>query len=170
VQIIRALWSETPATFTGQYYRIQDAYCMPKPEPIPPILIGGGGEQLTLRVVAKYADWWNIPGGSLDNYAHKLAVLRSHCHAAGRNYNDIVKTWSAEAIAVAATETEARRIAETSPYQNHPIIGTPEQVAAQLRPFIDLGVEHLIVRLVDFPNTDGIARFMDEVMPRLKAT
>jgi alkanesulfonate monooxygenase SsuD/methylene tetrahydromethanopterin reductase-like flavin-dependent oxidoreductase (luciferase family) len=170
VQIIRALWSETPATFTGQYYRIQDAYCVPKPEPMPPILIGGGGEQLTLRVVARHADWWNIPGGSLENYAHKLEVLRAHCQAVGREYNDIVKTWSAEAIALAPTEAEAQRIAAASPYQNHPIVGTPAQVAAQLRPFIDLGVEHLILRLVDFPSTAGIELFMDEVTPRLQMT
>jgi alkanesulfonate monooxygenase SsuD/methylene tetrahydromethanopterin reductase-like flavin-dependent oxidoreductase (luciferase family) len=137
---------------------------------MPPILIGGGGEQLTLRVVAKHADWWNIPGGSLENYAHKLEVLRAHCQAVGRDYNDIVKTWSAEAIAVAPTEAEAQRIAAASPYQNHPIVGTSEQVAAQLRPFINLGVEHLILRFVDFPATAGIELFMDEVIPRLQTT
>ena len=52
-------------------------------------LRGGGGEQLTLRVVAKHADWWNIPGGTLENYAHKLDVLRRHCEAVGRDYDEI---------------------------------------------------------------------------------
>ncbi len=132
-------------------------------------MIGGGGERRTLRLVAQYADWWNIPGGTAANYAHKLDVLRKHCVDVGRDYDSIVKTWSAEAIAVAPTETEARRIAEASPYDNHPIIGTPEQVADQLQPFLDLGVEYLIVRVVDFPDTAGIELFARDVMPRLKS-
>jgi alkanesulfonate monooxygenase SsuD/methylene tetrahydromethanopterin reductase-like flavin-dependent oxidoreductase (luciferase family) len=168
IQIVQKLWTDTPASFEGKHYRIQDAYLMPKPDPIPPLLIGGGGEQLTLRLVAKYADWWNIPGGTLENYAHKLEVLRQHCDAVGRNFDEIVKTWSAEAVAVGATEAEARRIAEASPYNNNAIVGTPEQVAEQLQRFVDLGVSYLIVRILDFPETAGIQRFIGEVMPRVK--
>ena len=167
IELVKRLWTESPASYEGRYYRIENAYCEPRPDPMPPILIGGGGEQLTLRVVAKYADWWNIPGGTLENYAHKLNVLRQHCEAVGRDYDEIVKTWSAESIAVAKTEVDARRIADASPYNNNTILGTPEQVAEQLQPFVDLGVEHLIVRLIDFPKTAGIELFVDEVMPRL---
>jgi alkanesulfonate monooxygenase SsuD/methylene tetrahydromethanopterin reductase-like flavin-dependent oxidoreductase (luciferase family) len=170
VQIVKKLWTESPASFEGTYYRIENAYCEPRPDPIPPLLIGGGGEQLTLRVVAKYADWWNIPGGTYENYAHKLDVLRGHCAAVGRDYDEIVKTWSAEAVAVAETESEASRIAAASPYNENGIIGTPAQVAEQLQAFVDLGVEHLIVRLLDFPNTEGIEMFVQEVMPRLSAS
>ena len=169
VQIVKKLWTESPASFAGVYYRLENAYCEPRPDPVPPLLIGGGGEQLTLRVVAKYADWWNIPGGSYDNYAHKLNALRQHCAAVGRDYDEIVKTWSAEAIALAETEAEAQRIAAVSPYNNNPIIGTPAQVAEQLQAFVDLGVTYLIVRLVDFPNPAGIELFAQEVMPRLSA-
>jgi alkanesulfonate monooxygenase SsuD/methylene tetrahydromethanopterin reductase-like flavin-dependent oxidoreductase (luciferase family) len=153
VQVVRALWTQSPASFEGTYYRIKDAYCEPRPDPVPPLLIGGGGEQLTLRVVAKHADWWNIPGGTYDNYAHKLDVLRQHCEAVGRDYDEIVKTWSAEAVAVAGTEAQAEHIAAASPYNENGIIGTPAQVAEQLQPFVDLGVEHLIVRLLDFFDT-----------------
>lgn len=167
VQVIKALWTESPATFHGRYYRVENAYCEPRPDPVPPILIGGGGEQLTLRVVAKHADWWNIPGGTYANYVHKLQVLRRHCEEVGRDYDSIVKTWSAEAVALAETEAEAQRIAAASPYANAPIIGTPVQVAAQLQPFIDVGVRHLIVRLLDFPRTDGMELFAREVMPLL---
>jgi alkanesulfonate monooxygenase SsuD/methylene tetrahydromethanopterin reductase-like flavin-dependent oxidoreductase (luciferase family) len=169
IQLIRALWTETPASYSGQYYSIHNAYCEPKPDPLPPLLIGGGGEQLTLRLVAKYADLWNIPGGSLENYAHKLQVLRGHCDAIGRNYDDIVKTWSAECIAVAPTEAEARTIAAQSPYNNYPIVGTPDQVADKLRAFVDLGVTYFVVRLIDFPDNTGLQLFMDEVMPRLNS-
>ena len=171
IQVAKHLWTQAPASYAGTYYRIEHAYAEPRPDPIPPLLIGGGGEKRTLRLVAQYADWWNIPGGTAANYARKLDVLRRHCSAVGRNYDEIVKTWSAEAIAVAATEAEAQLIAAASPYANRDaIIGTPAQVADQLRAFVDLGVEYLIVRVLDFPDTMGIDLFVQEVMPRLRAT
>lgn len=169
IQICQKLWTESPASFDGKYYQIKDAYCSPQPNPRPPLLIGGGGEQLTLRVVAKYADLWNIPGGSYENYARKLEILREHCQAIGRDYDSIVKTWSAESIALATTEAEAQRILAATPYHNHPIVGDPAQVAAQLQRFVDLGVTYLIVRLVDFPNLAGLELFVNEVMSRLRA-
>lgn len=168
VQIIRKMWTESPASFEGKYYRIENAYCEPKPDPIPPILIGGGGEQLTLRVVAKYADWWNIPGATAETYAHKLDVLRSHCETVGRDYDEIVKTYSAEMIAIAETEAEAQRIAEATPYTAaQTFVGTPNQVAEQLQAYIDLGVTYLIIRCVDFPNPAGLDLFMQNVIPQL---
>jgi alkanesulfonate monooxygenase SsuD/methylene tetrahydromethanopterin reductase-like flavin-dependent oxidoreductase (luciferase family) len=171
VKIVRKLWTEAPASFEGKYYSIKNAYCEPRPDPLPPIMIGGGGEQLTLRVVAEQADWWNIPGGTLENYARKLEVLRAHCEAVGRNYEEIVKTWGHEALTIAGTEAEARRIAERNPL-NSPtaIVGTPDQVADRLQSFIDLGVEYFVLRFADFPNTVGIELFMEQVMPRLNPT
>ena len=124
---------------------------------------------MTLRVVAKYADWWNCTGGTPETYAHKLEVLRRHCAAVGRDYNEIVKTWSAEAVAIAETEAEAQRIAAASPYKNSPIIGTPSQVVDQLQRFVELGVEHFIVRVIDFPALKGIELFVQEVIPQLTA-
>ena len=168
LEIVKLLWTQTPASYQGNYYQITDAYCEPKPDPIPPICIGGGGEQLTLKVVAKHADWWNFPGGTLENYARKLDVLRQHCDAVGRDYHTILKTWSAECVAVAATEAEAKRILEASPYNSQPVMGTPEQVAEQLQRFIDVGVQYLIVRAVDFPRPEGIHLFAEEVIPRLR--
>ena len=169
VQIVKKLWTESPASFEGTYYRVQNAYCEPRPDPVPPLLIGGGGEQLTLRVVARHADWWNISGGTYANYARKLDVLRQHCAAIGRDYAEIVKTWSAESVALAETEAEAQRIAEASPYNEGTIFGTPAQVAEQLQAFVDVGVQYFIVRPLDFPSTRGIELFAQEVMPRLSA-
>ena len=170
IQIVRKLWTQSPASFEGEYYHLRDAYCDPKPEPLPPIMVGGGGEKLTLGVVAKQADWWNFHQNSPDTYAHKLDALRAHCERVGRDYNDIVKTYGVEVLAIAETEAEARRIAEASPYQdNYPIIGTPNQVAEQLRPYIELGVEHIIIRCVDFPSTAGIELFSQAVIPQLSS-
>lgn len=171
VQVIKAMWTQSPATFHGRYYHIENAYCEPRPDPMIPIMIGGGGEKLTLRVVAKHADWWNFPGGSLANYQHKLEVLRRHCEAVGRSYDDIVKTWACEMVAIAPTEGEARKLAEASPFYDgaNGLIGTPDQVASQIQAFVDLGVEHFILRFADFPRRDGAELFAREVMPGFRS-
>jgi alkanesulfonate monooxygenase SsuD/methylene tetrahydromethanopterin reductase-like flavin-dependent oxidoreductase (luciferase family) len=168
VQIIRKMWTETPATFHGKYYQIEDAYCEPKPDPLPPIMIGGGGEQLTLRVVARYADWWNLGGGTPESFAHKLDVLRSHCAEVGRDPDDIVKTVGG-VVAIAESEAEAQRIAKASPFSGgQGIVGTPDQVTAQLRAFTDLGVTHFILRFADFPHPAGIDLFAQTVIPQFR--
>jgi len=97
VTVIKLMWSEAKPSFKGAYYQIQDAICDPKPiqKPHPPILIAGAGEQFTLRLVAELADACNFPG-SPQMYKHRLDVLRKHCEAVGRNYDEIKKTLSAE--------------------------------------------------------------------------
>jgi alkanesulfonate monooxygenase SsuD/methylene tetrahydromethanopterin reductase-like flavin-dependent oxidoreductase (luciferase family) len=166
VQIIRKMWNEPRATFRGRYYHIEDAICQPKPDPLPPVMIGGGGRKLTLRVVARWADWWNIGNSTSEEYQQLLDVLAGHCREVGRNYDEIVKTYSADCVAVAPTIEKAQEIASASPlYGFGHMSGTPEQVAAQLRKFTDLGVQHLILRFADYPKTDCAMLFAREVMP-----
>jgi alkanesulfonate monooxygenase SsuD/methylene tetrahydromethanopterin reductase-like flavin-dependent oxidoreductase (luciferase family) len=168
VEIAKLMWREDNATYEGKYYQIHNAYLEPKPDPIPPILIGGSGEQLTLRVVAKHADWWN-GGGTPESYAHKLEVLRGHCEAVGRDFGSIKRTVGVDAVAIADSAADARRMAEASPFFNGSgLIGTPEQIVAQIQQWTDLGVSHFHLRFADFPKTDGIRRFMDEVMPKFR--
>jgi alkanesulfonate monooxygenase SsuD/methylene tetrahydromethanopterin reductase-like flavin-dependent oxidoreductase (luciferase family) len=168
VEIAKLMWREDDATYEGKQYQIHNAYLDPKPDPIPPILIGGSGEQLTLRVVAKHADWWN-GGGTPESYAHKLDVLRGHCEAVGRDFGTIKRTVGVDAVAIADSEAEARRMAEASPFFNGSgLIGTPEQIVAQIQQWMDLGVSHFHLRFADFPRTDGIRHFMDEVMPKFR--
>jgi len=98
-----------------------------------------------------------------------LDVLRGHCAAVGRDFDRIKKTWQCECAAVARTEEEARRMAEASPFYTAPesaLIGTPDQVAEQIRQWASLGVSHMQIRFTDFPQTDGIRLFMDAVMPQ----
>jgi alkanesulfonate monooxygenase SsuD/methylene tetrahydromethanopterin reductase-like flavin-dependent oxidoreductase (luciferase family) len=77
VQIIRAMWADSPANFQGKHYRIEAAECAPKPDTPIPLLIAGGGEKKTMRIAARYADWWTAPVRSIDEYRHKLQVLAS---------------------------------------------------------------------------------------------
>lgn len=90
--MIRALWTQAPVTFTGRYYRLSEAHCAPRPEPALVLMIGGGGERCTLRVVAQYTDWWNDVAATPDVIRRKLAVLREHCQVEGRDYDRIRKT------------------------------------------------------------------------------
>lgn len=169
VEIVKRLWTETPATFEGKHYQIQQAWNEPKPAPRPPIMIGGGGEKVTLRIVARHADWWNFPGGTLENYSHKLDVLRQHCDDVGRDYNEIRKTWACERVAVGSSEADAKRIADASPFGgNNFLVGTAEQVADNLRQFMNQGVTYFMLRFCDFPHPEGALRFAEEVMPLLK--
>ncbi|MGE3911764.1 MAG: LLM class flavin-dependent oxidoreductase [Chloroflexota bacterium] len=174
VQVIRAMWTQTPASFSGRYYQIKDAYCEPKPDPVPPIMIGGAGEKLTLRVVAQHADWYNTPSSPFDVLQHKLNVLRQHCDAVGRDYDQIVKTGGLSAVAIASTRAEAQRLAESSPFYkpDQPgasIVGEPGDAVEQLQRFADLGITHLNVRFADFPRLDGALRFFEEVVPLLRS-
>ena len=83
IQVMRAMWTDAPATFKGRYYQIEDAYCEPRPEVPIPIMIGGDGEQLTLKAVAEHAEWWNALMRPMPVLKHKLEVLENHCRAAG---------------------------------------------------------------------------------------
>lgn len=86
-EVIRLLWMERAASFEGTYYRLTEAYCEPKPlqNPHPPIVIGGSGERLTLRVAARYADIWNYVTGPVEEFTRKNAVLDEHCRVVGRD-------------------------------------------------------------------------------------
>ena len=176
VQIIRKMWTENVIYFRGKHFSVTGAYCNPKPNPLPPIMIGGGGEKLTLKVVASYADWWNCPNLTVEQYRHKLEVLKNHCERVGRNYEAIKKTWLG-CISIAETQDEALRIAKNNPFvaketrfdaMRSTIIGTPERVSQRLAEFIDLGVEYFIFRFLDFPNMKGIELFTEKVAEELR--
>jgi alkanesulfonate monooxygenase SsuD/methylene tetrahydromethanopterin reductase-like flavin-dependent oxidoreductase (luciferase family) len=173
VQVIRAMWTETPASFSGKHYQIENAYCEPKPDPLPPIMIGASGEQLALRVVARQADWYNTPSGTVEMVRRKLDVLRRYCDELGRDYDAMVKTGSLSAIAIAPTRAEAQRMAEASPFYkpDQPgasIVGEPSDAVEQLRTFAELGVSHINIRFADFPRLDGAMRFVEQVIPLLR--
>jgi F420-dependent oxidoreductase-like protein len=85
-QVLRSLWTQPKTTFKGRYYQLEDAPLMPKPvqRPHPELMIGGGGEKVTLRIVARHADHWNVWGGPAI-LAHKGKILDGYCAAAGRD-------------------------------------------------------------------------------------
>jgi alkanesulfonate monooxygenase SsuD/methylene tetrahydromethanopterin reductase-like flavin-dependent oxidoreductase (luciferase family) len=169
VQIIRKMWTEDSPCFHGQYYSIENAYCFPRPDPVPPLLIGGFGPKRTLKIVAKYADWCNINGSDLDFCRERLDILRAHCQTVGRDYDTIVKTYICDCVALAPTHAQAEALKQASlfaPYQ--PMVGTPDEVAEQIEHYADLGFTHLVMRFADYPKTSGADLFIEEVLPRFK--
>lgn len=123
IEIAELMWTEEKSTYEGRYYQIREAICEPKPvqKPHPPIWIGGGGEKLMLKAVAKHATGWNW-SGSVALYKHKLGVLANHCSELGRNLQDILISWDGH-ILIARTREELRskiqRIKSFSP--NYPL-------------------------------------------------
>ncbi len=161
VQIIRRMWTGSPASFKGKHYHIENAYCDPRPNPLPPIMIGTTGEKLALRVVAKYADWWNGAFLRVDEYAHKLVVLKKYCAEEKRDYGSIKKTLF---TFLSLSENPARLTHRDDMYV---ITGSPDEVTRELEQFRALGTELVIIRFVDFSKTEGLELFLDKVMPRL---
>jgi F420-dependent oxidoreductase-like protein len=140
--ICRAMFTEERPTFVGRHYRVDGALNVPRPVSPggPPILVGGGGEQRTLRIAAKHADMTHWFPLGLEVLRHKAEVLERHCEAIGRDPSTIRRTM-ATPVLVAANEREAAAILERLPPERraHVSIGPPEQAAEALRPYLEAG-------------------------------
>ncbi len=142
--IARRMFSEERPSFSGRYYRIERAFNVPRPlqRGGPPILVGGGGEQRTLRLAAQYADLthWFVP--TPEEFTRKLGVLEAHCRAVGRDPASIVRTIGAP-VWLVRDEREARDAAERIPPARRTLMRAagPEQAAQILRSFIEVGVQ-----------------------------
>src|SRR5512132_2073595 len=92
-RVLKALWTESKASFKGRYYQLEDAPLMPKPvqKPYPELMIGGGGEKVTLRIAARHADHWNVWGGPA-TLAHKGGILDQHCATEKRDPKSILRS------------------------------------------------------------------------------
>jgi len=171
VEIILQMWTQEEAHFEGTYYQVRGAINQPKgiQQPHIPLLIGGGGEKVTLRLVAQYANACNI-GGDIPTIKHKLAVLKQHCEELGRDYESIKRTNLIDDCIIA--ETEADVLARLTPQQRDnlqelrqtELIGTPEQIRERLAEYEDAGIQELIVRFVDAAQIEPVRLFARECM------
>jgi len=169
IELIRAMWTQAPAFYKGEHYELRDAYCEPRPQPTPPIMVGGHGEKHLLRVVARHADWWNYGFRDRATYAHKQEVLKQHCRDARRDYDEIKQVVRA-GILIAETEREVERLKAsplTRPLADIHIAGTPAQVTDTLRQVIAQGAHRLTVNFADVPRPEGTYLFAATVLPHL---
>ncbi|HEY0736027.1 MAG TPA: LLM class F420-dependent oxidoreductase [Herpetosiphonaceae bacterium] len=145
-ELIKRLFTQPIADFDGQFYQLQEARCDPKPvqQPYPPFVIGGGGERRTLRVVAQYADVWNFAGGPVEDFTHKVEVLKRHCEAVGRDPSTIQLS--------------------VQTMVNYDNFGETIQT---LQGFVDAGATHLILNL-RYPYPENIIeRLATELVPHV---
>ena len=171
VQIVLKMWTEEKTTFEGKYYQIKDAYCYPKPvqKPHPPLMIGGAGEQRTLKIVAKYADGCNL-FGSPETIKRKLLVLRNHCNEVGTNYNSLLKTKLSHLIIDKNKETLEKRINQTlgqmpeEEKRERVIYGTPDNVREQIQAFEDSGIEYMIFNFQPNYESQDMELFSQEII------
>jgi alkanesulfonate monooxygenase SsuD/methylene tetrahydromethanopterin reductase-like flavin-dependent oxidoreductase (luciferase family) len=169
IELIRLMWRGASADYTGQHYAIADARCEPKPDPIPPIMVGGSGEKYLLRVVAHHADWWNYVFRGREAYAHKQEVLKAHCRDAGRDYDTILQVVRV-GILIGKNERDVERLKHESrirPLTDMQLVGTPPQVTETLLGVIAQGADRLTVNFADVPRAEGTWLFAATVMPHL---
>lgn len=179
VQIIKKMWTESNPRFEGRHYSIHDAHCFPKPvqKPHPPLMIGGQGEQLMLKLVARHADVCNFSPwmGRSQDYLKKLKVLNRYCKRIGRDPTEIRRSW-ASYVLINEDEEEAekelkrymeRRASHSSlPPQRlrPPISGTPTNCLKQIFQYVDIGVSLFILRFMGNNTVSQIKTFAEKVI------
>jgi F420-dependent oxidoreductase-like protein len=178
LQVIPRLWSEETVSFDGTYVHLDGAYCDPKPlQDKPEIWVGGGGEQVTLRIAARHADKVNWQC-SLEDFRRKDALLRGYCEEIGRE-DTIVRTWAPD-CRIFDTERELDAWLEESGgnlwgedgmprdvYAAQALVGTVEQVVEKAQAYADVGVREFVLWFRDYPGGESLERVMKEVAPRL---
>jgi alkanesulfonate monooxygenase SsuD/methylene tetrahydromethanopterin reductase-like flavin-dependent oxidoreductase (luciferase family) len=179
LEVIRRLWTEETVTFDGGHLHFAGAYCDPKPvQNLPPLLVGGGGEQVNLRIAARHADATNWQVG-LESFIRKSALLSRYCEEIGRPGDTVIRTHGPD-CRLFDTDAEARAwCAEpdggnlwgggsVDTYLADNLVGTPEQVTEKTQAYIDAGCSEFILWLRDFPGEETLRRFMAEVVPKLQ--
>ena len=178
VQAVRRLWQEETVTFDGRHVQLTGAYADPKPlQQLPRIWIGGGGEQVTLRIAARHADATNWQVG-IESFRHKSSLLEKYCEEAGRQFDSIVRTHGPD-CRIFDSEADLRRWCDSpggghlwgrepvDEYVRDNLVGTVEQVAEKTQAFVDAGAREFVLWLRDYPADETLRRFMTEVVPLL---
>jgi len=173
--IMRGVLDGTEPTAKGDHYHSQNTRNLPGPiQAHLPICIGGGGEQVTLKLVAKYGDMCNI-GGTIEQIRHKEEVLVGHCEAVGRDPSEIERTIGVGTVFIRDDRAEAERLFREAfqrnriakDWENQPV-GTPEDVAEKLAPYVELGYRHLIAGVPATYDEESMTRYATEVKPLLE--
>ncbi|HET7418877.1 MAG TPA: LLM class F420-dependent oxidoreductase [Candidatus Dormibacteraeota bacterium] len=142
VQIAKLMFTQDRPSFEGKYYRIDRALNVPRPiqKGGPKILVGGGGEQRTLRILARYGDIGHWFGAPVEELKRKKGVFEAHCASVGRDPSQVMLTLGV-GVAIVATEQQGKAILDRLPPERRAISRalTPERTAEFLRPFIDAG-------------------------------
>lgn len=183
--MIRILWDMEPASFEGRVFRLKEARLNPKPAQQPaPLLIGGGGEKRTLRIVARYADEWNVPAMPIDRYREKVRALEAHCERAKRDPKAIARSQMC-AFIVGRSDAEIRRRLQAIQKVIPPLgqlsvdgaaaalksrgwlTGTPAEVVEQIKALEAEGVSRIMLQHHDQSDFEVLELIAEEVLPKV---
>ncbi len=170
IVLMRRLWSEEQVTFEGKHFHTKEVFCAPKPAKQPPLLLGGGGEKVFLRICAEHADIWNNLAVNQEHIGKKIDVLENHCDAVGRDPAQI--TISQQTMVVIGSDqadAEAKVAKANKIFGGHlgkGIAGTAEQCAEQIQELADLGCTMLIIEFFGRDPSEPARLFAESVMPR----
>lgn len=174
-EIIHRMWTEDGPKFEGEFYSIDAPINEPKgvQKPHPPLWIGGGGEKVTLKLVARWGDACNV-GGDPERLRHKFGVLREHCENEGRPYEEITRSTSVNVYLLEDGEDPERATARArgsqsyEEYSRQYMVGTPERIVERLAPLVEAGVQYFIVYMPRVAYDPApVERFAREVVPAL---
>ena len=168
VQCVRGLLTRDRTTFEGEFFNLHDAQCEPKPAQARlPIWIGGGGEKVTLRIAAQYADGWYVPFIAPSEWEHKAGVLDEHCASVGRDPSEIVKSVN---VGMAFTEEELKR--QFGPMSNYVkpgvLSGSVQEMVDKVGAYVAAGAQWVILAMRAPFDRDGLERFASEVVPAVR--
>lgn len=179
VQIIVKMWTEDEPKFAGEYYHIHGPINEPKGvrKPHPSLWLGGGGEQITLKLVAKYANACNVGGGNPEVIKQKLEVLQQHCETVGRNYDEIIKSTSLNIVLLEdgadrekATELSRKTYGwSLEELERQAVVGNAQEVAAKVQAAVDAGADYIITYFprIAYDHTP-MQRFATEIVPAIQ--
>lgn len=179
VRAIKQLWTDETVTFAGHHVRFDGAYCDPKPlQSLPPVWVGGGGEQVTLRIAAREADATNWQVG-LEAFVRKSELLSRYATEVGRDPDSIVRTHGPD-CRIFESEADLRRWLDSpgggqlwgrgthDDYVRDNFVGTVEQVTEKAQAFVDAGCSEFVLWLRDYPDDVTLTAWMEQVAPNLR--
>lgn len=171
LEIFKRLWTQSGAVnYTGKHYHLKDAFLEPKPTPVPPICIGVKGDR-SLKLAAKYADWWNVSDASIGYYKDRLAKLDEHCDSIGRDPKTIRRTWFGRVVTGRNdAEVNARAVSREGTIfsTNNAFVGTPSQIVEQMSEYVAAGADYFMIDIVGLPNPDILDSILEDILPKVK--
>ena len=172
-EIIHRMWAEDDVVFDGEFYKLDKPINEPKgiQKPHPSFWIGGGGEKVTLKLVARWGDACNV-GGDVERLKHKFEVLKGHCEDAGRDYEEIIRSTSINVYLLedgedpAEATKEARGSKSYEEYSQQYMVGTAGEISERLQPLVEAGVNYFITYMprVAYDSTP-VQHFAKAVIP-----
>jgi len=172
IRVVLALWTERPAHFEGTYYRLDHVLENPKPiqNPYPPILIGGCGKKVTLRLAAQYGHFCNV-WGDPETVRDLFEVLRDHCQRLNRSYDEITRSILVTVIIGrdnAEVAAKRERLSNYIPWGGETVLmGTPDDLIRELERYMEAGCQYTILRMPDWIRIEPVQLFAERVIPAL---